>query len=98
MSDATDLRPPAEASGRRHRTYVVIFDHDTRAGRLFDVLLIVAILASVLVIMLESVASVREGYGPLLRGAEWFFTLLRSEWETNKSWYRPTSEVVCREP
>ena len=76
MSDATDLRPPAEASGRRHRTYVVIFDHDTRAGRLFDVLLIVAILASVLVIMLESVASVREGYGPLLRGAEWFFTLL----------------------
>ena len=28
----------------------------------------------------------------------WFFSLLRSEWETNKSWYRPTSEVVCREP
>ncbi len=28
----------------------------------------------------------------------WFFTLLRSEWEANRSWYRPASEVVRREP
>ena len=76
MRDASDLRPPVEASRVRHRTYAVIFGHDTRPGRIFDVLLIVAILASVLVIMLESVASVRAEYGGLLRGAEWFFTLL----------------------
>ena len=76
MRDASDLRPPVEASRVRHRTYAVIFGHDTRPGRIFDVVLIVVILASILVIMLESVASVRAEYGSLLRGAEWFFTLL----------------------
>ena len=76
MRDPIDLRPPAEASEARHRAFTVIFGHDTRAGRLFDVLLIVAILTSVLVIMLESVASVRVEYGGLLRAAEWFFTVL----------------------
>ena len=76
MRDASDLRPPVEASRVRHRTYAIIFGHDTRAGRIFDVLLIVVILASVIVIMLESVASVRAEYGSLLRAAEWFFTLL----------------------
>ena len=76
MPGRNDLRPPVEATQRRHRAYVVIFGHDTRAGRVFDVLLIGVILASVLVIMLESVASVRAEYGSLLRGAEWFFTLL----------------------
>ena len=76
MRDASDLRPPVEASRVRHRTYAVIFGHDTRGGRLFDVLLIVAILTSVLVIMLESVVSVRAEHGGALRAAEWFFTLL----------------------
>ncbi len=75
-SGPTDLRPPDEASKLQHLTFTVIFGHDTRAGRLFDVLLIVAILASVFVIMMESVASVRAEYGGLLRGAEWFFTVL----------------------
>ncbi len=72
----SDLRPPVEATRRRHRAYAVIFGHDTRPGRIFDVVLIGVILASVLVVMLESVASVRAEYGSLLRGAEWFFTLL----------------------
>ncbi len=76
MPNASDLRPPVEASRVRHRTYAVIFGHDTRPGRIFDVVLIVVILASVLVIMLESVASVRAEYASLLRRAEWFFTLL----------------------
>ena len=76
MSAASDLRPPLDASPGRHRAYTVIFGHETRACRLFDVLLIVAILASVLVIMLESVASVRADYGGALRRAEWFFTVL----------------------
>ncbi len=76
MPDPSDLRPPVEASRLRHRTYAVIFGQETRPGRIFDILLIVVILASVLVIMLESVASVRAEYGSQLRGAEWFFTVL----------------------
>lgn len=69
MSDArrTDLR----TYWRR-----VIFDHDTRAGRAFDVLLIVAILGSVAVMMADSIP----GLSPLARrvlfALEWGFTLL----------------------
>jgi voltage-gated potassium channel len=54
----------------------VIFEADTPAGRAFDLLLLVAILASVAVVMLESVASVRARAGPTLRALEWGFTLL----------------------
>ncbi len=54
----------------------VIFGHESRAGRAFDVVLIVAIVFSVVVVMLETVPSARLEYGPLLRGAEWFFTIL----------------------
>ena len=70
MPEDTDLRPPVDASSVRHKTYEIIFGHETWAGRAFDVLLIVAILASVAVIMLESVASIRAEHGRLLRGAE----------------------------
>ena len=70
------MRPPVGASPGRHRAYTVIFGHETQAGRLFDVILIAAILSSVVVIMLESVTSIRTEYGGALRGAEWFFTLL----------------------
>jgi len=54
----------------------VIFDHDTPAGRAFDVWLIVTILASVAVVMLDSMASLPPGVRPVLRGLEWFFTIL----------------------
>ena len=60
----------------RERLNRVIFEHDTPAGRLFDVVLIVAILASVLVVMLDSVGPLREAYGGFLLDLEWFFTIL----------------------
>lgn len=73
-TDPLRLRPPPEASPARRRAYEVIFGHDTRAGRTFDVALIVAILGSVVAVMLESVSSVRLAHGPVLRGVEWGFT------------------------
>ena len=60
----------------RRWLYVVIFESDTRLGRAFDVLLIVAILLSVGAVMLESVASIRVLYLNELRAAEWVFTIL----------------------
>jgi voltage-gated potassium channel len=60
----------------RARVAEIIFGHDTWAGKAFDVSLIVAILASVSVVMLETVSSLHEAFGPALRGAEWFFTVL----------------------
>lgn len=60
----------------RQRLHDTIFQHDDPAERAFDVVLIVAILLSVLVVMLDSVASISARYGRLLYAAEWFFTIL----------------------
>jgi len=54
----------------------VIFEADTSAGKGFDVLLIASILASVVVVMLDSIGAVRSHYSSLLYGIEWFFTIL----------------------
>jgi voltage-gated potassium channel len=54
----------------------IIFEADTPAGKAFDVVLLASIALSVLVVILESVASIRDAYGPLLLGIEWFFTIL----------------------
>ena len=69
----------APAPGRlRRRLFEVVFKANDRAGRLFDVVLIVAILASVGVVMLDSVGSIREPYYGAFQVAEWFFTVLFS--------------------
>lgn len=60
----------------KRRLYVVIFKSDTPAGRLFDVLLIASILASVAAVMLDSIGPIRRQYGAVLYGVEWFFTIL----------------------
>jgi voltage-gated potassium channel len=56
------------------RLHEVIFESDTRAGRAFDVALLLAVLVSVLAVMLESVADIRGRHGPLLRAIEWTLT------------------------
>lgn len=60
------------------RTYWrrVIFDHDTPAGRSFDVLLIIAIVGSVLTMALDSVPSLPERAHRVFFVLEWVFTLL----------------------
>lgn len=60
----------------RARLWRIIFLSDTRAGRAFDVALLWIIAASVLVVMLESVDSLRARHQALFDGAEWGFTLL----------------------
>jgi len=78
---STKLANPAMYFGRpqpglRERLFVIIFEADTNAGRLFDFSLIVAILLSVSVVMLDSIASINAQHGRLLHGIEWFFTIL----------------------
>ncbi|NWH06097.1 ion transporter [Desulfobacter latus] len=60
----------------RIRLHEIIFEADTRAGKWFDLILILSILSSVLVVMLDSVAAVKVSHGNLLYGIEWGFTLL----------------------
>ncbi|UOQ50875.1 ion transporter [Hymenobacter cellulosivorans] len=69
-----DIRPRANASSWQQKAYRVIFESDTRAGQLFDIALLVAIVLSVVAVMLESVTSINARYGPALRAVEWFFT------------------------
>jgi voltage-gated potassium channel len=64
------------AAGWRRELYTIIFESDTRAGLLFDQALLVAILASVTVVMLDSVASVSSRYHVQLAALEWLFTAL----------------------
>lgn len=59
----------------RDRLFVIIFEADTRSGRWFDFALIAAILLSVAVVMLDSIASINSRHGAALRAFEWFFTL-----------------------
>jgi voltage-gated potassium channel len=70
---------PAEQSaqgGFRASLHEIIFESNTPAGKAFDVGLLWAILLSVLVVVLESVAHIRADYGPTLRAVEWGFTAL----------------------
>jgi len=71
-------RPEASKSfaAWRERLHEIIFEADTPIGKAFDVALLMAIFLSILAVMLESVAGVRERYGTILRAAEWFFTIL----------------------
>lgn len=70
---AADERPVTK---RRARLHEIIFESDTRAGRIFDLTLIWLIVLSVATVVLESVGDVRARYGPLLYTLEWGFTLL----------------------
>ena len=65
-----------ELTGNRRRLYEIIFEADTRGGLIFDVVLLCCIIVSVLVVMLESVDTVRSRFGEWLSLAEWFFTII----------------------
>lgn len=60
----------------RKKTHEIIFEHDTYWGKMFDVLLLWAILISIFAVMLESVESIRAEYGELLTIFEWIFTII----------------------
>ncbi len=63
-------------TGWRLTLYTVIFESDTRAGRLFDIWLIVFILASVLAVVLGSLPGLPAAQRDMLNRVEWLFTAL----------------------
>lgn len=62
----------------KQQLHEIIFEADTKAGKLFDVVLLWSILLSVIVVMLESVESLRASYGHYFSMIEWSFTILFS--------------------
>ena len=62
----------------RKRLHEIIYEADTPAGKLFDVVLLIAIIVSIALVMLESVNPIGEEYKTELNIAEWIITILFS--------------------
>ncbi|MBC8267038.1 MAG: ion transporter [Flavobacteriales bacterium] len=60
----------------RNKVHEIIFEADTFYGKLFDILLLVAIVSSLIAVMLESINSFQQKYGTILRIFEWTVTIL----------------------
>ena len=58
----------------RTRLHDIIYEADTPAGKWFDIILLILILASIAVVMMESVSSIGNEYANELNIAEWIFT------------------------
>lgn len=76
----------------QEKLYDIIFEADTKPGKLFDIFLLIFIIISIIAVMLESVSSIYDKYGQLLVVIEWIITaiftieyILRI-WIVNKSW------------
>jgi voltage-gated potassium channel len=86
-----------QTSERRENLWRVIFLSDTRAGRIFDLVLLWVIAVSVIVLMLESIDSVREKHGTLFGALEWIITgifaleYLARLWVVRRRWAYATS-------
>ncbi len=78
-SRSTSSKPAEQRAAWRDKLYIIIFESDTRAGQLFDLLLLCAILISILVISLETVAYFQDSpWMALFYAIEWVLTVLFS--------------------
>ena len=69
------MEKPAQ-SALQKAVYEVIFGYESRAGKLFDAVLICLIVVSVSAVLLDSVESYHTRFGDFLYRLEWFFTFI----------------------
>lgn len=60
----------------RFRLHEIIYESNTPAGKAFDLSLLIAIFASIIVVMLDSVVGMHQRYGRLFYLVEWGFSIL----------------------
>lgn len=60
----------------KERLYKIIFEAETREGKIFDIVLMMVILLSILLVVLESVPQIDEDYHAVLKILEWIITLI----------------------
>jgi len=60
----------------QHKLHEILYEADTIMGKLFNVILLIVILASIVLVMLESVDSFDEKYHNFLNISEWVITVL----------------------
>lgn len=59
----------------KHDLYEIIFESESKAGKAFDVVLLIIIILSVFLVIIESVPRFNEQYGKSLRIMEWGITI-----------------------
>lgn len=62
----------------KEKLHEIIYEADTPAGKLFDIILLIVILLSVVLVMLESIGSIESKYANILDISEWLITILFS--------------------
>ena len=72
------MNNPTKKSSWKHKLHEIIYEADTPEGKLFDVILLIAIIASIILVMLESVESIDNKYHDALYVGEWIITILFS--------------------
>ena len=78
MRSKSTIEPKKELSSWKLRLYEVIYEADTPLGKLFDLILLIFILFSVLLVALESVSWIDNEYHNLFNIIEWLITILFS--------------------
>ena len=76
MQRSRILKSPILPEKYREKLHTVIYEDDTRAGKVFDIILLFVILISIVAVMLESVVSINIIYGHQLDMVEWVITVL----------------------
>lgn len=70
------MSKPDRSLRLKRRIYEIVFEADTPAGKLFDVVLIWSIILSVILVIVESVHEYSIEFQPLFTAGEWLFTVL----------------------
>lgn len=76
----------------KDRLHTIVFEADTKEGKLFDVILLYTIVISIIIVIIDSVPRISSKYHDILIIVEWsitiFFTLeyLLRIWMVNKPW------------
>lgn len=76
-------------TGFKAKLYNIIFGTDTKLGKLFDIILLWAILLSILIVIFESLKSLRTEYSTFFIYSEWFFTILFTIEYFTRIWISP---------
>ncbi len=70
------MEKPNNISKWRAKIHEVIYGTHTRAGKLFDIVLLIAIIFSIIIIMLESIEHLDNKYHSFFNVSEWIITIL----------------------
>ena len=86
------MQNPSKQEQIKNKLHEIIFEADTKAGRKFDIVLLLLIIASVLTVIIETVPGIAEKHQRTFEIIEWTFTIiftieyLLRIWITRNSW------------